>query len=319
MKTYFGSANLDDQYPPQVVVAIGNFDGVHKGHQEILARARAHAKRLKVPVVAFTFNPHPTLELRPQSPMKLLMTYAEKRLQLEKYGADVCVEESFDRAFADTPAYDFFFEILIKRLHAVAIVVGQDFAFGNRREGTLFTMRDYCTQAKVELDVVSPVILEGQVVSSSRVRELLANGELKKAEELLGHPFFYRGEIVHGDKRGRTIGFPTANMSCEEKFPLQNGVYATSVFWRGKTYRSVTNIGTRPTFQTEGQNISLIPIKIETHILNETFDLYGEILEVRFHARLREEKKFDSINALIAQIQSDVKLAESILSLQPIF
>jgi riboflavin kinase/FMN adenylyltransferase len=137
---------------------------------------------------------------------------------------------------------------------------------------------------------------------------------LDEAKKYLGHPFFYRGEIVHGDKRGRTIGFPTANMRCEEKFPLIPGVYATSVSWRNKVYQSVTNIGKRPTFQGSNE-LSSIPLKIETHILDQNFELYGEILEVRFHHRIRDEKKFSSIDELKAQIQSDVILAKKLLQL----
>ena len=162
------------------------------------------------------------------------------------------------------------------------------------------------------MELASPVLLDGKVISSSLVREALSSGNLEDAEKYLGHHFFYRGEIVHGDKRGRTIGFPTANMKCEEKFPLLPGVYATSVFWRGKSYQSVTNIGKRPTFQGTDE-LSMIPLKIETHILDQNFDLYGEVLEVRFHHRIRDEKKFSSIEDLKAQIQSDVILAKKLL------
>ena len=163
------------------------------------------------------------------------------------------------------------------------------------------------------MELAKPVLLDGKVISSSLVRDALSEGKLEDAQKFLGHPFFYRGEIVHGDKRGRTIGFPTANMKCAEKFPLLPGVYATSVFWRDQVYQSVTNIGKRPTFQGS-EPLNLIPLKIETHILDQNFDLYGEILEVRFHHRIRDEIKFASIEELKQQIQSDVNLARKLFS-----
>ncbi len=312
MKTYLGSTSVDADYPSDTVVAIGNFDGVHLGHQEILAKAFEHSRKLNIPVSVLTFNPHPTMELRPQAPLKLLMTYDEKRNQLAKLGVDFCVEEKFDQEFAATTAQDFFFEILKKRLHAKAIVVGSDFAFGRKREGSTQLLKEYCSQTQTELELVSPVLLDGEPVSSSRVRDYLSRGEVGAAQRLLGSPFFYRGEVIHGDHRGRTIGFPTANMRCEEKFPLLPGVYATTVSWQGKVYPSVTNIGKSPTFHS-GENMNLIPLRIETHLLHQNFDLYHEILELRFFEHIRAEKKFESITELTAQIQRDANLAEQLL------
>lgn len=315
MKTYFSSKSIADDanYPAQTVVAIGNFDGVHLGHQEILARARQHALKLGMPVTVFTFNPHPTLELRPETPLRLLMTYSEKRHQLAQLGIEYCVEEPFDADFAATSAEDFFFEILMRRLHARVLVVGSDFAFGRKREGTIEKLTRWCGDNQVTLELVEPLKIDGSPVSSSRIRERLQAGDLESAAKLLGHPFFYRGEVVHGDKRGRTIGFPTANMACEQKFPLPNGVYATSTVWRGQEYLSVTNIGQRPTFQSDA-TVNRIPIRIETHVLDQTFDLYGETLEVRFFGRLRDERKFDGIESLKRQIENDVILARKVLS-----
>ena len=314
MKTYFGSNTIDEHYPAAAVVAIGNFDGVHLGHQKILETAKIHAKRLGIETVVFTFNPHPTLQLRPQAALKLLMTYEEKRNQLNQLNVDFCVEESFDTAFSNTSAHDFFYEILKKRLHAQVIVVGADFSFGHKREGSTQLLEKYCAETGTEIFLMKPVMLGEASVSSSRIRDELSQGRLALAEALLGRAFFYRGEVVHGDKRGRTIGFPTANMNCEEKFPLLPGVYATSVLWQGKQYPSVTNIGTRPTFQKDSlAGTALIPLRIETHILDQNFDLYGEILEVRFYERIREEKKFNSVAELIEQITNDIVLARKLL------
>ncbi len=250
------------------------------------------------------------------------MTYAEKRHQLEKLGVDYCVEEPFNSEFAKISAFDFFHEILLKRLKAKAIVVGADFSFGYQRQGTIEKLRSYCADAHIELCEVKAVLVpnaQGKPlpVSSSRVREELLAGNFLEAKKLLGRAFFYRGEVVHGDKRGRVLGFPTANMKCEEKFPLLPGVYATSVFWRNQNYPSVTNIGIRPTFQdpTLSQaQVNLIPLKIETYLLDQDFDLYGEVLEISFYHRIREEKRFQNIDELKAQISADIILARAILT-----
>jgi riboflavin kinase/FMN adenylyltransferase len=307
MKTYFGTQNLDSSFPSRTVVAIGNFDGIHLGHQAILKRAREHADRLQVPVVCLTFNPHPTMELRPESNLKLLMTYEEKRNLLSSYQVDFCVEALFNSEFAKTTAQDFFEKIIKGSLHAVGVVVGDNFSFGRNREGSMDRLAEFCQSTGMFLEAMSPVEWNGLPVSSSRIRQALAQGEVVEACAMLGRPFFYRAEVVHGDKRGRTIGFPTANMKCEEKFPLKVGVYATSVVWRDREFQSVTNIGTRPTFDSIG-------IKVETHILDQDFELYGEFLEVKFHERIRDEQKFASIDALKNQIQSDTQLARQLLS-----
>ncbi len=304
MKTYFGSDQINE-LPSATVIALGNFDGVHIGHQAILHRAREHADRLGLPLACFTFQPHPTLELKPQADLKLLMTYDEKRAILESMKVDLCVEERFTPEFAKTSAQEFFFQILIGRLRARVIMVGENFSFGRNREGTIARLREFCSEASVILEAMEPVLLEGAPVSSSRIRKELAAGNVAAASTLLGRPFFYRAEVIHGDKRGRTIGFPTANMLCAEKFPLRAGVYATSVLWRDREYPAVTNIGTRPTFDSQ-------ILRIETHLLGQSLDLYGEILEVRFHERIRDERRFESVAALVAQIASDAKLAESI-------
>jgi riboflavin kinase/FMN adenylyltransferase len=307
MKTFFGSKSLDTTFPKNTVVALGNFDGVHMGHQAILTQAFEFSKTRGFPVVCFTFRPHPTLELKPQSNLKLLMTYDEKRIWLQKLGVDFCVEEPFNAEFSATSAHDFFFEILLNRLNARVIVVGDNFNFGRNREGNIQVLKNFCDQSGIQLFAVNPVEMKGAPVSSSRIRDALAAGNVELAAELLGRPFFYQAEVVHGDKRGRTLGFPTANMKCEAKFPLKAGVYATSVNWRNKTYRAITNLGTRPTFDST-------ELKMETHILNEDLELYGEVLLVNFHNRIRDEKKFASVQELKAQIESDVILAAKLLS-----
>ncbi|MBU6153509.1 MAG: bifunctional riboflavin kinase/FAD synthetase [Bdellovibrionales bacterium] len=306
MKTISGSSQSNNEFTDGSVVAIGNFDGIHLGHQSILAEAKGHAEKLGLPLVVYTFNPHPTLELKPQSNLKLLMTYEEKKEFLARYGADFCVEERFDLSFAALSAGDFFEKILCQALHARVIVVGDNFTFGRKREGSISVLREFCHDASIKLCALPPVEWENGVISSSRIREALGLGQVSDAALMLGRPFFYRSEVIHGDKRGRTIGFPTANMKCKEKFPLKTGVYATSVLWRGAVYPSVTNVGVRPTF-------GALDLRVETHILDQTLELYGELLEVRFHEHIREERKFSSIEELKGQISSDTILARKLL------
>jgi riboflavin kinase/FMN adenylyltransferase len=307
MKTYFGSQFLDADFPPQTVVALGNFDGVHLGHQAILGRALEDSRTLGFPVVAFTFKPHPTLELKPESDLRLLMTYDEKRIRLQGLGVDCCIEEPFNATFAALSAKEFFDRILVGRAHARVIVVGENFTFGRNREGTIPVLKQFCDATGVTLRALPPVEVDGLPVSSSRIRAALSEGRVNLASELLGRPFFYKAEVVHGDKRGRTIGFPTANMKCDTKFALRSGVYATTVFWQGKTYPAVTNLGTRPTFDSS-------ELRMETHLLHEDLELYGEILEVSFHDRIRDERKFASLDELKHQIRADTELAGHLLS-----
>lgn len=193
MRTFFSSHDTqspESGYPRETVVAIGNFDGVHLGHQLILRRAQEYGKKLNLPVVVYTFNPHPTLELRPQSPMKLLMTYEEKRHQLDLLGIEYCVEEPFNAGFAATSAHDFIHEILLKKLHARVLIVGRDFAFGRMREGSTGLLEKSCEDAGVVLELASPLLLDGKIISSSLVREALSQGDLESAQKVSGPCIF---------------------------------------------------------------------------------------------------------------------------------
>lgn len=289
---------------------LGNFDGVHRGHQKLYGLARAAAADRNLPVTALTFRPHPTEHFKPESNLKLLMTYDEKIESLGKIGVDRVVEIPFNQDLASVSAQEFYERILKKELRAEVVVVGTDFRFGTGRQGTSQLLQDWCQRDGLQL-IVAPELMDGGVpISSSRIRSLLLANNVEEAARLLGRPFFYRGEVIHGDKRGRTIGFPTANMRCAEKFPLASGVYVTTTLWRGASFLSVTNIGTRPTFSAEGSRSGEIPIRIETHVLDHTeLELYGEHLEVQFVAHLRPEKKFTGVGELVEQIHADVAAA----------
>lgn len=309
------------------VVCIGNFDGVHLGHQHIIGTAVEKARARGGTAVAFTFRPHPQVALRPESNVQLLSTYDEKAELLGRCGIDVIIEEPFSREFSTTSPESFFTDSLIRRLSCEAIVVGYDFAFGKERQGHLDSLGALCKAVGVELTVVPPQRIEvsgnADVVSSSRIRQHLLKGEMESASALLGREFFYRGIVIKGEGRGRKIGFPTANLKIEDKLTLPYGVYATWAVLDGRILESVTNVGVRPTFFDEkraagaGASDKELAALVETHILDQTIDLYGTSLEVRFVRKLRDERKFSGIDSLKAQISLDVAEARKALASAP--
>lgn len=311
MKIVPGVASLP-QPIPRAVLTIGNFDGVHVGHQAIMKLTIEKARARKGEAIAFTFRPHPQIALRPEANIPLINTYDEKLELLSALDLDRIVEQPFSREFSTTTPEQFFHEMLHKRLGAEAIVVGYDFAFGRGREGSLEALGELCRQAGVELTVVPAMRVtvgdQAEVVSSSRIRQHLLAGEVDFAAQLMGRPFFYRGVVIRGEGRGRKIGFPTANLQLDQKLHLPNGVYATEAYYQGRKYASVTNIGVRPTFHADAS----APL-IETHLIDTFADLYGGALEIRFVKRLRAEKKFSGVEELTAQISKDIEAARGIL------
>ena len=298
------------------VLTIGNFDGVHLGHRHIFELAREKALARGGECVAYTFRPHPQVALRPGLELQLLSTYDEKIELMRTSGLDVVIEEPFSREFSTISPDHFFTEIVLKKIGVEAIVVGYDFVFGKERQGELDALEVMCRRASVELTVVPPQRIEGEIASSSRIRQCLLQGDLRNASRLLGRAFSYQGAVIRGEGRGRLIGFPTANLKLESKLVLHYGVYATwAVVDAGHYLRSplifpsVTNIGVRPTFHT-GE----LPALIETYLLDQTIDLYGRILEVRFIEKLRDEMKFSGVESLKEQIVKDVAKTREILS-----
>jgi riboflavin kinase/FMN adenylyltransferase len=292
-------------------LTIGNFDGVHLGHQRIIGLAVEKARAKGGTAVAYTFRPHPQVALRPGAQVALLLTYDEKLEFLAAQGLDVTIEEPFSREFSTVEPQHFFTDAILRRLSAQAIVVGYDFAFGKERSGNLQALEAFCKNAGVELTVVPPQRSDTEVVSSSRIRQHLAAGEVDAASGLLGREFFYRGVVVRGEGRGRKIGFPTANLKIENKTTLPYGVYATWAVLEGRQIPSVTNVGVRPTFsEVDGPEL---PALVETHLLDTTMDLYGKTLEVRFVKRLRAEQRFAGVDALKAQIATDAAQARALL------
>ena len=290
-----------------VVVAIGNFDGVHQGHQTILKTALEKARAIQGTAVAYTFRPHPQVALRPATELQLLTTYDEKLELIAAQGIQYLIEEPFSREFSSVAPHDFFNNVLMRKLSAQTVVVGYDFAFGKERAGNLDALGEFCKSAGVELIVVKAQRKDHEVVSSSRIRQHLRGGEIEAASQLLGREFFYRGIVIKGEGRGRQLGFPTANLKIENKLTLPYGVYATWAMVDGHIYPSVTNIGVRPTFQGDGPEL---PALVEVHLLDQTLDLYGKTLEVRFASRIRAERKFAGPNA-IAELKTQIGLDAS--------
>jgi riboflavin kinase / FMN adenylyltransferase len=295
----------------QSVLTIGNFDGVHLGHQELIEKTVGYAKGTGGPSCVYTFRPHPQEVLRPGTKVKLITAYGEKLEIFREKGIDITVEELFSQDFFSQSAESFFDSVVVKGFRASHLVVGHDFAFGKNREGNTESLKTLCSSKGIHLTVVPQKRVGDEVCSSTNIRTLLLAGNVTAAEKLLGRPFFYRGIVRKGDQRGRLLGFPTANTRIENKLELPNGVYATwAVIKKGNfigKYPSVTNIGIRPTFKSEGEKL------VETHVIlpeSQSFEIYGEELEVQFVDRFREEKKFSSFEDLKKQIFLDREQAK---------
>ncbi len=293
------------------VLTIGNFDGVHLGHQFILKEVMDRAKKAEVPSLVFSFRPHPRAILAPDLRLEFLSTYSERRDHLEAAGINAFIEEPFSRSFSNT-SYEVFFRELREVLQPRQIVVGHDFAFGKDRNGSVESLKGLCKEVGVTFFQVAPQSIRTEsgsesIVSSTKIREALLRREVFLASQLLGYSFYYRGHVVKGDQRGSEIGFPTANLRSGMKLTLPYGVYATQSTVMGKKFPSVTNVGIRPTFDRSE------PV-IETHLLDTTLDLYGQELKVEFIGALRSEQKFPSLDSLRVQIGKDILQARKMLS-----
>lgn len=290
------------------VVTIGNFDGVHLGHRALLDRTVALARELGGLATAFTFDPAPRDVLRPDNPIRRIQTLDDRVDALRYHGMDRVVIEPFDRDYAAHDAAWFATEILGRRLDALAVVVGWDFRFGRGRSGSVETLRD---MLGVPVEQVPQLQRNGEPVSSSRIRQLLAAGQVRAAAELLDRDHSVVGTVVHGDARGRTLGFATANVRPDTPLVPKPGVYAVRVDPGGGTLRpAVANIGVRPTFGPGG-------LAVEVHVLDWSGDLYDQRLRVHFGARIRDERRFAGVDELVAQIDRDVLAARDLLSVSP--
>ena len=288
-----------------VTLALGNFDGVHRGHAHLLASA--HAARPDAPLAALTFEPHPRELFRPDDPPFRLSLPATRAEALGALGAQHVVEVAFDRAFSLMTADQFIAEVLHGAVGAVHLACGPDFAFGHRRGGDLALLAARAEAAGMGLTVVPPLADASGPISSTRIRRALQDGYPERATDDLGRPWSIRGVVSHGDARGRTIGFPTANIALGTQLEPARGVYAVTVPIDGVPVRGVANIGRRPTV-AEGA-IS----RVEVHLFDYQADLYGRELDVSLHAFLRAERRFAGLAELQAQIALDAAEARRLL------
>lgn len=299
-----GSASYPAEQSP--VLTIGNFDGVHLGHCALLARLVERAKELDAPACVYTFDPPPRAVLQPERCPPRILSLEQKLERLGQAGVQQVVVERFSLEFAAHPPEWFAHEIIGRRLRPQAMVVGYDFRFGRGRSGDAEGLARL--RPGLSIEAMKPVLIDGLIASSSAIRERVAQGQVAAAAALLGRPFRVTGHVVHGDGRGRTIGFPTANLDSSAQLLPAPGVYAVEATDSlGRALPGVANLGFRPTF--EGRSFT-----VEVHLLDFMGDLYGQQLQVDFLQRLRPEQRFAGVDALVKQIGLDVARAREVLA-----
>ncbi|TCT15047.1 riboflavin kinase/FMN adenylyltransferase [Natranaerovirga pectinivora] len=289
-------------------VALGNFDGIHKGHQ-LLLKEVLEGKKEGLTSVAFTFNPHPSYIIASKKPVELILVGEERANKFDRLGIDVLIEYPFNEETLHMSPLNFIEEILIKQLDAKLIVVGNDYRFGHKRQGDINFLKNYASTYGYEIKIIEKKKINGIAISSSLIRETIKEGDMEKAKELLGESFRIIGKVDHGKKIGRKLGFPTANLvTKKDKLLPPNGVYATRTRIDNTWYNSITNIGVNPTVDSEGKNRT-----VETYIYDISLELYGHTIEVELLKYLREEQKFDSFETLQNQIVKDILEAKNYL------
>lgn len=284
-------------------VAIGNLDGIHRGHQHLVESAVKTAEAHGGVPAVLTFSPHPQEVLHPSTEGHRLTTDAEKFALLAQSGVRLILALRFDRDLAEMPPEAFFETYLRNGLRAGSVHVGFDFHFGRKRSGNVELLRACGAQAGIQVDVIPAVLADnGTRISSSAIRLLVQQGRVAQAASYLGRPYSLSGGVVHGAGRGKQLGTPTANIDyCSDKIAPRFGVYATRLWWKGRSFASVTNFGRRPTFEAAPGKPAL-----ETHVLDFSESLYGETVALEFLEWVREEKRFDGVDALRSQIQADI-------------
>jgi riboflavin kinase / FMN adenylyltransferase len=310
--------SIDEVMLENAWVTVGVFDGVHRGHQHILRKLIAGAHERRAPAVVITFDPHPA-KIFGRGEIRLLTLPGERAKLLGEYGVDVVITQPFDRALADVTALDFM-KRLKTQLGLEQLILGYDSALGRNREGNAARLAEIGLELGYAVETVSALGDESDalssaaaaahgVISSTAIRTLTAIGNVEAAARLMGHPYRLQGLVAHGDERGRTIGFPTANLHyAREKVIPAGGIYACWAQVRGQRYRAAVNIGTNPTFTPDKQTLN-----VEAYLLDFSADIYDETITLEFVQRLRNELKYNSVDALIEQIHKDVEQTRQIL------
>ena len=289
--------------PRPLALCLGNFDGIHLGHRELIRRV-THFETAAV----FTFNPHPVFVLKPDTPHLRLFDFEDQKSVMEALGVDMVFIQPFTTEFSQVSAEDFFKHTLVEKISPQHIVVGEDFQFGRSRHGDTTLLKKLCEQSSIGFETVAAVKDKGERVSTSRIRHALLNHQPALAAELLGRPYYLKGVVERGEQRGRQLGFPTANIKPFLEFRPSAGVYISQTTVNGKIHPSVTNIGLNKTF-VDGDHH---PFKVETFILDGDHQIYGREIKVELLEWVREEKKFAGLNELVAQIKNDVSVARQL-------
>ncbi|MEO8650320.1 MAG: bifunctional riboflavin kinase/FAD synthetase [Acidobacteriota bacterium] len=301
MKIFHSTENANIQRP--TVLTLGVFDGLHLGHQLIMKTVVERAMAIGAVPTAMTFDPHPRAVLHPETAPPLLQTLDQRLANFEVLGIEQAIVIPFDQEFAETDAETFLDQIVHERLHAKEVYLGKGFAFGRGRAGNIELLRRVSSSLAFLADEVPEVRLRGKRISSSSIRKELAAGRVNQTRRMLGRPYGVEGVIIRGNRRGHTIGFPTANLRPHNRVIPKFGVYATATLISGEWRRSITNIGVRPTFEDAAEP------SIETYVFDFDGDLYGDVLRVRFLHRIRDERKFNGIDELKSQIEKDTRRA----------
>jgi riboflavin kinase/FMN adenylyltransferase len=288
-------------------ISFGNFDGVHRGHQDMIAQLVKRAKSEEVPSILLTFNPPPLALLAPDKVPPRLMTFPDKCAHLSHLGVDALIEIPTTIAFLQQTPREFFNDIVIKHMRAIGMMEGENFCFGKARAGNIHTLEELCTEHGIHLEVFGSYHLQDELVSSTRIRQLINQGQVEQAADLMGRPYALQGLVIEGQQRGRTIGFPTANLGRIETIIPGSGVYAGVAHVHDKPYRAAIHIGENPTFDDAER-------KIEVHLLDFHGEIYGETMTVDFRHKIRDILKFHSAIELQFQIQNDVETARQKMS-----
>jgi len=291
--------NLQTGELGRTVLTIGNFDGVHRGHQQILRRVRAVADEKKLPAAVITFEPHPLKVLNPEKGVRMIFPYAERERRLADSGIDVMITEQFTVELSQTPAEKWVVEALVDLLRVDTLIMGYDFSFGRGADGDAQQLIQLGRRFGFATEQVPALVVDGRPISSSRIRRLIEAGEVSIALNLLGRPFHVRGTVIHGDGRGGQIGFPTANLDVEADLLPHVGVYGAVAVVGGKAYGAAVNVGNNPTFD-------LTDLRVEAHLLDFSGELHGQPMDLHFLRRWRDERKFASVEQLVSAMNRDI-------------
>jgi len=285
------------------VVTLGNFDGVHLGHQRIFERLKNEAAKIRGEPLVITFEPHPLKILSPRHCPPLITPFKKKMLLIEEMGIDkvICIE--FSLAFAEISPFEFVRDFLAEKINTKKVIIGYNYHFGKGKSGDAETLKKICKRFNIEVDVMEALIVDHIIISSSKIRELIQEGNVEKASKLLGRDYPIIGKVIEGAGRGNTLGFPTANLEISEELYPKTGVYAVEVLWKNQVFKGLANVGYNPTFHSK-------TFSLEVHILSFNQKIYGDEIQVNFKRRIRDEIRFDSPSHLIDQIRKDIRWAE---------